>query len=405
MNDNVFVFGAGASFDAGIPLLRNFVERMWEIAVRGRINGKALKPEDREIFQKAINIRDELDGYHGRAAFDDRNIEDILSLLTFNLIAGKGADRNKLALMNQAIARTIELTCNVEHSGNLGRAETTGPRVYRDFWKAFFAATQPTGNQYPAIITFNYDLVLERSLMQLLVGTEYNPWREGQDCPVKKLRLAYEYDGVDDPCFAVERAEYNGPDFKRLPGTRVETLSGDETLQAPYIPLLKLHGSVNFPPPRSRRDPGTASDGKRVAFVRPLDEPHIMPPIFNKFTSGPQTAMWKEALGQLRNTKNLIIVGYSLPRTDIYMQYFLKAALGPNLGLNKIIVFDPILYRNDRGAEDMRDRYASCFSPQLQSRIVFNPPFQNGPKGQASAGTFEHFVHTLQVDPASILFQ
>ena len=404
MNDNVFIFGAGASFDAGIPLLRNFVEKMWEIAVRGRINGKSLQPGDREIFQKAINIRDELDGYHGRAAFDDRNIEDILSLLTFNLIAGKGTDRNKLALMNQAITRTIELTCNVEHSGDTSRAQTSGPSVYRDFWKYFFKATQPTDNQYPAIITFNYDLVLERSLMQLVVVTEYSEWKEDKKRPFHKVRLAYEYDGVDDPCLEIKYADFNMPDFKTAPGIVAVPISRDDAVDAPYIPLLKLHGSVNFPLPRSRRQLLT-SDKRKVDFINSLEEPHIMPPIFNKLTTGPQTGMWKDALNHLRNTKNLIIVGYSLPRTDIYMQYFLKAALGPNLGLNKIIVFDPILYKNDQSAEDMRDRYASCFSPQLQSRIIFNPTFHSGLEKRFAAGTFEHFVYMLQQEPASILFQ
>ena len=404
MNDNVFIFGAGASFDAGIPLLRNFVEKMWGIAVRGQINGKPLQQEDREIFQKAINIRDELDGYHGRAAFDDRNIEDILSLLTFNLIAGKGADRNKLALMNQAIARTIELTCNVQHSGDTNRIQDNGPAVYRDFWKYFLKATQPTDNQYPAIITFNYDLVLERSLMQLLIGTEYSQWKEGANRPFSKVRLAYEYEGIDDPCLEINYANFNTSDFKTVSGLVVAPIPREDATDASCIPLLKLHGSVNFPPPRSKRL-SAPFEKRKVDFVHPLENPHIMPPIFNKFTSGPQTEMWKEALNHLRNTKNLIIVGYSLPRTYIYMQYFLKAALGPNLGLNKIIVFDPILHRSDQSAEDMRDRYASCFSPQLQSRIMFNPPFHKGLENKFAAGTFEHFVYMLQQEPATILFQ
>jgi hypothetical protein len=31
--DNVILLGAGSSYDAGIPLLCNFVDRMWEYAV------------------------------------------------------------------------------------------------------------------------------------------------------------------------------------------------------------------------------------------------------------------------------------------------------------------------------------------------------------------------------------
>ena len=39
-SDSVIVFGAGASFDAGIPLMSGFVERMWELAIRGSYNRK-----------------------------------------------------------------------------------------------------------------------------------------------------------------------------------------------------------------------------------------------------------------------------------------------------------------------------------------------------------------------------
>lgn len=89
MTDNVIILGAGASVDAGIPLLANFVEKMWEFAITGKHNGKNLSEEDQRIFNEAMKIKNELDGYHGRASFDDRNMEDILSILSFNLIGGK----------------------------------------------------------------------------------------------------------------------------------------------------------------------------------------------------------------------------------------------------------------------------------------------------------------------------
>jgi len=74
------------------------------------------------------------------------------------------------------------------------------------------------------------------------------------------------------------------------------------------------------------------------------------------------------------------------------MQYFLKTALGPNLNLNRIFVFDPVLFRDEPTSKEMVDRYANCFSPQLQKRIVFKP-------GRASDkvrdGSFTHFVENL----------
>lgn len=86
ISNNVIILGAGFSHDAGIPLLGGFVERMWEFAARKTHNGNPLDAADLEIFEDAIQVKNELDSYHGRAVFDDRNIEDILSILSFNVL-------------------------------------------------------------------------------------------------------------------------------------------------------------------------------------------------------------------------------------------------------------------------------------------------------------------------------
>src|SRR5436190_23769116 len=80
---NVILLGAGASADAGIPLLGSFVDKMWEFATRGKVGEKAIPPADQQILNAAIEIGRQLERYNSRAFFDNRNIEDILSLLSF----------------------------------------------------------------------------------------------------------------------------------------------------------------------------------------------------------------------------------------------------------------------------------------------------------------------------------
>lgn len=180
MSENVLILGAGFSCDAGIPMLSNFIERMWEYSMRGAAGDIKLTPDDKSILSEALEIRSEMDGYHGRVAFDDRNIEDILSMLAFNLLGGGASDRKKLKAFTNAISRTIELSCNVKHPGipirpweNGYRAITEGSEIYRRFWQALFEWRR-RGKEIPTIITFNYDLVLERALLQVLTNTYYN---------------------------------------------------------------------------------------------------------------------------------------------------------------------------------------------------------------------------------------
>ena len=99
-----------------------------------------------------------------------------------------------------------------------------------------------------------------------------------------------------------------------------------------------------------------------------------------------------------------IIVGYSLPSTDIYMQYFMKSALGPNLLLNKIFVYNPAVAEMAPAAAEARQRYETCFSAQLRSRIDFSPPSALRHSTAPLPRTTVDFVRTIASEPRSILF-
>jgi hypothetical protein len=86
--DNVVIFGAGASADAGIPLLNDFVDTMWSYSIRGRTHREVISDADRAILAEANRIRQDLERYNSRANFQLRNLEDVISLLSFEALAG-----------------------------------------------------------------------------------------------------------------------------------------------------------------------------------------------------------------------------------------------------------------------------------------------------------------------------
>jgi len=381
MSDNVIILGAGASADAGIPLMGEFMDVMWTIARYGQRNqGKASK-QDLAVIEEALKVRKELDSYHGRAAFDVWNIEDILSILSFS-------SRKRLEWMTKAIARVIELTCNVKHDGKLNvHPETI--TMYMNFWRALINWAQARNVSVPPILTFNYDLVLERSLLHALVGKYY---RTTNDFKHDGIEVAYSSSVCENVRLKSITGHWRNPDYTQVPGLMVEEFGATtnfESLKLFKFELLKLHGSVNFPRPRRGR-PTEGTNSQRL--INPLDDPLILPPVFNKATDSVGKDVWGRALQILRGCKNLIICGYSLPTTDIYMQYFLKAALGPNQDLNRIYVFDPDLYREDRRSqgEALRDRYARNFSMPIQRRIDFHPT--GGSLRQDLRGTMVHLT-------------
>lgn len=403
MSDTVFILGAGFSYSAGIPLLGGFVDRMWEYAVRQRTSNDKLTSDDIETFKQAMLIRDELDGYHGRAMFDDRNIEDLLSILSFNALASGQRNKAKLAAMTKAIARTIDLSCSVRHPGvdaSNVRVVTEGPDVYRNFWISLFGAMK-LGKALPTVITFNYDLVLERSLLQTLIGTHFGL---SKPLPFQRLGVAYNNPLHLGVGYSIRYLSYHAHSRRRMDlveGSAISEVPLEDVQGDCQIELLKLHGSLNFP---RRRAKTWGAKTKAFNLTHQLDDPFILPPVFNKLSSDAPTSMWKTALERLSHAKNVVVVGYSLPQTDIYMQYFLKAALGPNRNLNRITVFDPVLFSDSPANSSMRARYEACFSPQLRSRIDFSPAVGARLGGDVLKGSTEHFVSTLGLSPESLLF-
>lgn len=393
--DTVFILGAGFSKPAGIPLLRGFVQKMWEMAKKGHVV-KGLSREDQQIFARAQTIREELDGYHGRARFDDWNIEDVLSLLSFNAIGGGRPERSKLESMTQAIARTVELTCSVKphsYDSHNGEIQTTGPAIYRTFWRSLFGA-MANGYHLPAIITFNYDLILERSLFQLLNGVSY---KTADEVPLTSFQICYHHKSFGPLQYRIlpRRYEIRGSDrvwsTHQGLGTSLESFSVED--DKPKIELLKLHGSLNFPAKKR--------ESKEISIDTVVKNPYILPPVFNKLSGNDSNSMWTAALSRVRSAKNIVIVGYSLPQTDVYMQYFMKAAVGPNRNMQSITVFDPLLFEGTPASDSMRRRYESCFSDPLKERIEFEPSCKDG---KVPPGTTEAFVHILATEPSRLLF-
>lgn len=390
--NTVFIFGAGFSKDAGIPLLSEFIDRMLDYEFTGKANSKELTVEESKILEAAKKIIHTLDGYHGRVRFDSRNIEDILSMLVFDVLAKRGHGTRILNQFNQAIAKTIELACAIQHPGYEKNTSdhARGSENYAQFWRNLFMCCK---SELPAIVTLNYDLVLERSLLYALQG-RYNAEYGGPQ--MEYLNLDYNFPNIEPISFEIKNPikdnnNYgrNGWGYRTFQSSRVSK-SGLET----QLEILKLHGSLNFPMSKNKsEDP--------YPIVELADRPLIVPPVFNKQTDKLLSPVWKRAMEVLRSAKRIVFVGYSMPKTDMYMQYFLKAALGPNKDLKDIIVFNPQLLENSTEAAELRKRYTSCFAEQLEKYINFSPPIAT-PHG--SNGNLSHFLELLKKRPSFLIY-
>ena len=382
MANNVIILGAGASADAGIPLLRGFGDKFSFFYNEYLVTNK---PENLKVFSDAWNIIDEISKFHTNAEFDERNIEDLLSILKFDNYSTKAGNKNKQKIIEKAISTIIEITCQVKHDGT-NNLQQNGDDIYREFWKTLFIKYADNAS-FPTIISFNYDLVLERALFQVLNST----WKANLsfdgiilDYHFPNSKYLYSYKIVNQP-YSI--SQYNTPRIEK--GISLQICNLDQLKNPLRIDFLKLHGSLNFIDKKSKDwDPSLNPPTNNVGY------PIIVPPVSNKEIYDQLQDSWRTALVTLRNANKIAIVGYSLPGTDIYIQYFLKSALGPNNRLDSITIFDPVIFDPSMKVEKelFIKRYSDCFSTQIQKRLYFSP--QASDNG-IQDGRFYHFVKSL----------
>lgn len=187
-----------------------------------------------------------------------------------------------------------------------------------------------------SVVTFNHDLLVENALFQMSERSYGKVW-----C----LRHCY---GLDFNGTCANRTEEFGTDC---------TGSPDE-----HVPVLKLHGSVNWvfrtrpshPPAdfvsksrslllwKNREIPPHADrlmPHGRNWYIWPL----VVPPIYEKqgLIQNELERVWKQADEALRNASDVIFWGYSFPRADLHARYFFQAAAQANPALRRPVLINP----------------------------------------------------------------
>ena len=367
MAENVFILGAGASVDAGAPVMANFFD-----VARGLLDGGELKDSDVErAFKNVFAARQALQVVHSKAELDLNNIESVYTALemaktirkfpfkvtsfgelyeslpdnaygnarlnpdnnpdAFALIKNMIADLKTLIV--ETLSETVRFVWSIDPV--LNRLTMQGSEgSYPDFAKGL----KDIGSC--AILTFNYDLGLDVSLA------------------VKKLRPVY---------YTAQNGVASASD-----GTPV--------------PVLKLHGSLNWaqtdndikpldlykyvtsttksPSTIDRNNLITKLDLNEVFQNQWDSEPVIVPPSWSK--SDYQTALtnvWQRAAIELSEARNVYIIGYSLPDTDVFFKLLFGLGTASSEPLQKIAVYNP--------DSTVEQRFRTMLGPGTEQRYTF----------------------------------
>jgi len=276
----VYILGAGFSAPLGLPVVSNFLFRAKDLFA-GDPNGLAYF---KDVFEEIDSLA-RVKNYFSADLFD---IEEILSILEM---------RSQFGGSNLPVTFS-RFICEVV-TRSTPPASTPSPRQHQA------EILDSTSNRvWAGYVSF----VAALSNVFFWGTTEGDTYTEHQE-PLSEPAIRYDVVSLNyDLVLESAAAALRNTGFAR---THTEA---DQHSQWPR--LVKLHGCV--------------SDGA------------IVPPTWRKALTTKMTDQWDAARSVLSRANEIRILGYSLPRSDAYIKFLLKAAASeaPNLRAIDIITVD-----------------------------------------------------------------
>ncbi len=337
--DNVvIVVGAGSTYSDGLHSWR-----------RGDLHRPFLPPLNRGFFRgcKKGDVSELLESVcqamgklYGLDPMDESNdnLEDVLVKIYCDVLSAEPSGRkpreelfrNLIRLLNARMTDTTNSLAPVKTSG-IGRI------VSRYLDELSFAP------QDICLVTFNYDLHIEKNLRRLAGLKKYD--KHGG----KIFNFPYLYELGDDIQTTAPKGEI--PEFAEAADPRKNRIS-----------LLKLHGSLNWYSRHASPNPSITAlfNPKRDVFVTPQTDvstdnmqfvgkrrsatyPVVIPPIVGKATVFHQRikAIWAFAQTRLRGATEAVIFGYSFPPGDYESVNMLENTIGKGEHCRHVSVINP----------------------------------------------------------------
>ena len=336
MPDTVFIFGAGASAQAGVPTMPNFLDRAQELWRSRAVERSA---REFEVLFDAIGL---LPQVHSKATLDIDNVESVFSAFEMAKIVGvfHDFDQQKLDQLDHAmrdvIAATIEETLQFPVEEN---RYVTPPRPYGDFAEYLYRFREYRRGDAASVITFNYDLGCDYAFHFHNVPTNYGLLADEPEYGVRLLKLHGSLNwGVCDQCEAI----VPWPLGRYLGNRTWLDLSRVSSVRVRLTP--ELH--------------------KFTHHETPVRGPLIVSPTWGKASHHLSLSrVWNRAAKALASAENIFVIGYSLPPSDAFFKYLYALGTVGRTRIRRFWVFNP-----DPAVEN---RFQELLGPGVQPRFRF----------------------------------
>lgn len=322
--NTVYIFGAGTSKGAGLPLINNFFE----------------KTED---FRKKDHIKeyDEIKKNIDKHILDNNNIEEILGYLDMKIhLFNDNIDKNTKINLITVIKKTLYLSYYYEKEES----------------KYFEALNEFVNNKLTiddTIISFNYDILIDSCLVNNKwypdYGIKLESYKEiDKNHSRKRISLFKLHGSLNwSICPECETPQWNN--YSLL----LKKYSDSDILSAKLYENFLANGNLCSCEKNHKKNLKT----KKLILCE--EDTLIVPPSWNKLDYKPLKELWEKAYERLKNADKIIFIGYSFPQTDIDFKYLLLSSLPINKNIN-VEVIDPNI-----------QKIAGCYMEIFKDNISF----------------------------------
>jgi hypothetical protein len=338
----VFVLGAGASRQAGAPLMSDFLDKAQDLL---RLKTPGINEVSKE-FEDVFDALSKLQGVHSKSYLDLDNIEAVFGAIEMGVLLKRlpSRDESSVVKLRNSLVTLIYKTLEYSLPFPVVGKRVDPPAPYGPFVLSLaqLKKNEPSADPYEfSFVTFNYDVCLDYALHQN--GIPFNYYLE--------------------------------------PAIESSTLT----------PLLKLHGSINWGRSSENRivpfeikeiDFGPFVDEHQHRFLnmgssldtkmvddKPLEGPPlIVPPTWNKNSyHGQLSNVWAKAAQEFADAENICVIGYSLPETDSFFRYLYALGSESEKRIRNFVVINP-----DSSGE-VEGRFRQLIGRGIEKRFRYYP--------------------------------
>jgi len=337
----VFILGAGASKEAGAPLMAEFLDTARDISVS---KDHRIDSESHAAFERVFKAIQELRISHYKSYINLDDIEAVFGAFEMarliNRMGSYSPDEIKelISSIKKLIVKTLEVTMKY----GVSKGHIAPIHTYSFFTKLLETLGNESGKYTSSVLTFNYDIALDHALYERGITVDYGLSSDDAKGNLQLLKLHGSLNwGKCAKCGSI--VPYHMKQFFKKFGVSWFSDSTSTSLDVGSKLINHEHCGTPLHP-----------------------DPILVPPTWNKTEyHGQLGEVWAQAGKELSEAENIIVIGYSHPISDQFFKYLYALGSIGDATIRRFWVFDPA------EGDQVKAKYKALMGTGLDNRFQF----------------------------------